>query len=579
LNKLIIFIKEEKMKKRLFGLLCLMVLMACNYQVPESLVIRGSPTVKLPLGNPFNLLDDNERLEYYVSLDGIREMMNKNGADGKVNIYNYNAADYQTYVVHYPLAKMQLNLTEYIDEKLAEALNDVNGEQIDINVPTEPPTFPDLPPGSSIYPYYLTPTGPVKSEEPLPLYNVELDDMYKLILEVEGKEEGNSFGIEIPDGALFQEHLWVKIPAFGIKDYMLGKMEGDKLRFISDEKTFYPHDMEDGILKAYFMVTGPCPGIRMPEIVFNWEKALIDSTTSNFFNGDYTIENALGKYMGVGVEFTDVQGYIYIEGVDGSATLSLTVESSESASPVYSIDDEPLANQATPDFSASNYSLAPQSLNAPIPLADMLNSPGDSVTLSYKIKIEEYWVYAEDISGLPITTDMVILLPLKFKATTPSDYTGKDGEEYVKISLNDLLPDSSEGDDLFMRDKGEDSLLKDISYIRIALNHYKNTILKAEELGVLITAKYKDESDPYLNYFSMTGNAPFLQIDKIDKLPNPFNPGFDVLVKKEKKSDGNGYEDYAMLGIFPQNKNSAFSFTIMAEVKTNINQSINTINQ
>jgi len=59
-----------------------------------------------------------------------------------------------------------------------------------------------------------------------------------------------------------------------------------------------------------------------------------------------------------------------------------------------------------------------------------------------------------------------------------------------------------------------------------------------------------------------------LIIDNPNDLPNPFIPGFDMLVKKEEG------EDYAILGIKRQTSHSKFGFTIMVEAKTNLNETI-----
>jgi hypothetical protein len=603
------------MKKRTAGFVYLtlsIIIMSCAFEIPQMLTITGDPKVYIPLSNPFNSLDPEERLEYLVSLEGIRAMMNKAdvGDTGTqladkshVKIYSYEVPDeydgYQTYAVHYPLVELQHDLTDYIDGKLAQALN-MDGEKIHIDVPFTPPSFP-LPPGVDIYPYYLTPAGPAKTPTPMPLYNLELSDMYKIILKVEGEDAGKSFGIEVPfDDAFpwetygpdFKEYLWVYIPAFGFDDYIQGeKAERDGityLQFMSEKDEFLPGDLEDGILKAYFMVKGPCSGLRMPQIVFNWTRALIDTTSSDHgidrFKGDFKIENALGKFLGAGVKFKEIQGYMFITGIDGDPRLSLTCQHDGGAIvDLYTENGGKLEEQTRPNFTdIITEKFQPINKVDFVKLTEMLNTP-QAASLSYEVTINEMWIdNDETITTKKITADLVLLLPLIFKADEESGYEDEDGSKnYVKISLNDLLPKLAEGEektDILMRDKDGDGVLSKISYIRIVLRNYINDVLAVERdgrLDVLLTAERPDGEAPYQQLFNiMIGRGePFLLINDPDELPNPFNPGFDVLVKKEKKADGTN-ENYAILGIQRQKPNSAFTFTIMVEAKTAINETI-----
>jgi hypothetical protein len=584
--------------------------MSCGFELPQTLTITAEPTAFIPLGNPFNSLEPEERLEYLVSLDGIKNMMNKaeTGDIGtqlanknNVKIYSYEVPNlyegYQAYVVHYPLVELQLDLTDYVDGKLADAFN-MEGEKIQIDVPIAPPSFL-LPPGVEIYPYYLTPSGPKKTEAPMPLYNLELSDMYKLILKVEGEEAGKSFGIEVPFdndfpwdtyGPDFQEYLWVNIPAFGFDGYKQGeRVERDGkiyLQYMSEKDVFLPGDLEDGILQAFFMVKGYCQGIRMPQIVFNWKRALIDTTSSDHdidhFKGEFKIENALEKFLGTGVKFGEVKGYIYVDGINAETTLSLTCKQGDTPVDLYT-RNVVTGGEERPAF--SNIMKVPLSTENCVDvdaLTNMLNTP-KAASLSYEVTINEMW-FENNISIMSqkITADLVLLLPLVFKADASSGYIDEEGnDDYVKISLNDLLPKPAEGEektDILMRDKDGEGMLSNISSIRIVLKKYRNDILTTEPGGgmaVLLTADRPDGEPPYQQLFNiMVGSGePALLVNDPVELPNPFNPGFDVLVKKEKKADGTN-EDYAILGIQRQKPNSAFTFTIMVEAKTAIDQTI-----
>jgi len=466
--------------------------MACDIQIPESLTITGSPNVHLPLGSPFKSLPPEERLEYYVSLAGIRDMMSKNAESSNIKVYNYQVPGeydtYQTYVVHYPLIEMQLDLTEYVDKAVTDALN-IDGEQIQVNVPEIEPHFPEI----ETYPYYLIPIMPGCVKPETPLYNIELDEMYKLVKRV----DGGPFGIEIKYNEGFEENLRVKMPGFGINDYIKGKKETvngvEKLRFLSDDDTFYPGNLENGTLKAYFKVIGPCTGLELPDLVFEWETAIIETKNSDYFKGDYTIKNDLNKFLGTGVSLSDAQGYMYIDGIE-EAALDLTYEYS-GITPVDLYPDRELVKQTRPSFSETITTTLPKHNHIDVDkLIKMLNHP-DEIVLKYKINIEEMEIEnkEESISGRTVSADLVILLPLVFKAEAPSDFS--EYGDYAKISLNNLLPKPAEGEekkDLFMRNEDGNGWLSNISQIKISLKNYKNDILDADELGILLTAERPD---------------------------------------------------------------------------------------
>jgi len=100
-------------KKSVLGLAGVCVLMATmSCQVPQSITIKGKPGVYIPLGSPFTKLDEDKRLESYVSPEKIKEMMGS-GTNDKVYDYTVLNDTYyttvHTYATHYAIAEITVD--------------------------------------------------------------------------------------------------------------------------------------------------------------------------------------------------------------------------------------------------------------------------------------------------------------------------------------------------------------------------------------------------------------------------------------------------------------------------------------
>jgi hypothetical protein len=546
------------MKKLTIGLLCLtgaMLGFFLSCEIPQSVTIKGQPGVYIPLGNPLNGLDEDQRLENYISTAKIREMMDSSGTTSNLAIYDYRGYDdptVQTYIVHYPITELKLDLSEYIND----VVNDDN-TTFSYTIPTEITTISadlfisNFPNGA-----YLTGNGP-QDVEGAPLFLVSLVDMAKLVKEV----NGGPFGLEMDLGidSSFKENIWVKIPAFGINDYVQGIAEGGKLKFAKTpvDGKFIPkqqpegHLNENDELEIFVKATGICSGTIAPDIVFEWTTAIIDTSDNDSLKGEFQLENSLGEFLGNSVHFKDVQGFIYVNGVDSATTLTLTVDGTTLGSA-----NQTLLNKSRPALMESIIELPAQSLAAPIPLASLLNS---NAALGYQFKIPEMTI-TNNVDLGSITVDLVVLLPLDFMVTAQSSMP-----DYVKLDLGDIFPDTG-NDDLFFREGKGDDLFDNLESVTILLKNVQNTVIESK-ISILVT-----DSDGYSGKFDLTEGGK-LELE-MDDLPYPFNPRFEIILEKDDGAIGK--KDYATLKILREILAipRIFEFSLALEAQADINYKI-----
>ncbi|GHT69336.1 hypothetical protein FACS1894110_18590 [Spirochaetia bacterium] len=236
----------------------------------------------------------------------------------------------------------------------------------------------------------------------------------------------------------------------------------------------------------------------------------------------------LSSLTDFGMKFEKVEGFIYTTGLGDSATLTFNGVSygpnipDESVPAFPDVGDPPLA-------SLGSYSIGP------IDLTDSFNS-GEPVTLNYEFE----FVIAEVLSNPHISMNMIIKLPLKFKISDPPSVNmpaGKNKNDYVKLDMKNLMPaPGAEAGDLFGRRPGdEDNILKNLESLKFILNRFTNNILPDDPDDTLLvidggsgSAAWGFDFDP--------DSAKEVLIDPND-LPNPFNPKFEILLKKNAGAD------------------------------------------
>jgi len=540
------------MKKSILGCMCLILVMSCD--VPESVTVKGNPELRLYMGSPFK---DGERLEDHIGPAKIREMMSD---QENLTVYEYRPDSYsddlQTYVVRYPIAEMQYDVTDYVTEAFED--------------PESVPPYV-IPPNVSSG--YLTRAG-VQPIETDPLFRVSFSDMSEKVIMV----YGGPFGIDLDYDEDFEDNLLLKIPAFGINNYIYGVKvqtdEGEKLRFVNpDTDTFDPADLNpQRELEIFVQVSGPCSGTIAPQSIFVWETARVDiSGESDMLSGEHKIENFLGKFLGEGVEFKEVKGYIYAHGIQGSNAKieTLTAKGNDLVSQGTPLVEKPKitfpdldTDPFTMDLSQHQHSIdgIPS-----IDLTDLLSSTTPS-TLEYNIQAEEMTItnVSGQMTGEKITIDLVIWLPLEFKVTKPSSKPG-----YVKLDMGEAFPETVSDKDLFGRNDKDDDLFSNIRTVTIFVTNIRNDVIGDKDISILIDSTGATGTGiPFSRQIDLVpAKKEIREVIGYDELPKPFSPRFEILLIKDTN------ENYATFKIRRQipGGQPAFDFFLTIEAQTDLN--------
>jgi len=519
---------------------------------------------------------DEDRLENLIGPENIKKMLNANveeaGGDKELIIYEVDegllkalhnkdsgiASDVQTYLARYPLAEMPLNLKEHVDK----AMETVNEERLF----TIPET--DVPSGDI---FYLTEAGPIKDGENgynEPFVKIPLDDMAKWVKSVEkSSESGSIFGLEIEYSAELANNLELRIPGLGIP-WMKGKPVVGKLRYYDESGTktiFYPQaqgsipsDLSSGALLVYARISASFTEQPLtPKMIFNWKKAIINTKRDDgtdgpgSFTGDYPLNNTLSAFLGEGVSFNRVDGYIYMSGMvsvfpDPPVSASVLIDILNSEGGIIDEQTDTLQNVTKPEFPDSDiFTIDDGKILLDQNLMSLKNKEhlnlskaleANSKTLQVAVVIDEFPIYEDKVEDEVIKLDLLLLLPLdlKVKNEIPAAIAGDDiRAKYVKLDLGDSLNDGMGEDDLLGRKEGEDNYLKYLEYVEISLKYSNDdiNIIDPSRLGVLVTttngSKLLEFND---NKASIKLDGDFLNVI-------PFNPQFTVLLKKDDNKD------------------------------------------
>jgi hypothetical protein len=589
------FFKEnQKMKKIIPGFVCLLLITSCGLEMPESITVKGNPGLFFPLGSPFAGMKEGERLEDLISSDNMKKMMNDNvekaGVNDDLKIYEVDGElaealgidpKVRTYLAQYPLAKMPLDLEEYADD----AMNAVNEEkQFTI------PSVPFVPADSFIY---LTEDGPVENNTNKPFIKIPLIDMAKLVKWVEAETNG-IFGLEITYSPELAQYLELKsLPGLGF-DWMKGIPTDDngnpnpsttptKLRYYAYDESdptktptknmFYPRfqrddngvqtapsDLDiDGNLLVYARVSGPFQEqIHTPSMIFEWKKAGIDTVTGTdkgSFTGDYPITNNLSEFLGKGVSFKTIEGYMYMSGFHGDGYMDIGIYGANDV-PLYTPPNSPLRlHDVAPLVFPKDKKIFTkddkdkffnQSLDDTLKLEKLLND-ANSEKLKVAIKLTGMEIERDEFENPEkkyIQFDLLVLVPLDLQVLNdaPDVTTDRDikiKEEYVMLDLGDALNKTKTGEDgkpsdLLGRKEGdENNALKSIAYVAISLKFSDSdiNIIDTRKLAVLVTTTNKDGTK--LSKLLEFKNNASLRFTGAALNEIPFNPEFTVLLKKD----------------------------------------------
>jgi hypothetical protein len=551
------------MKKMLRGMLLAVIVAVISCEIPQSITIKGNPEVYIPLGKLSSLFDEGESITDFVSAAKIREMM---GGTAGMSLYDYRGpdvdTDVQAFLIHYPITEMTLDFSKHLNEAMDNGDEDQSFTIPDLNYGLSTPVsdYEDLfKPGGHYENGCYIDGSRLSTTEGAPLFTVPLGDMATLLKSVEGG--AGAFGLKLSNyDPSFETALEVKIPALGITDYIPGTKSGNDLVFANAEEfTFTPQAVEDHVIKIYFKFDAPCSGTIAPEMIIDWEKATIDTSEIGGMTGDYEIDNILGGFLGGGVGFKDVRGYIYVGGGIGEqASMSLEMGGSPLLLPsttLHDVDRPSFNDPFTENIPA--HSLATP---APISLKEALNAQ-EASTLAYDIHIDEMVLEAGEVEeGRVIFADLVILLTLEFEVRNPPSSAEND---YVKLDFGNVFPVPEDGKDIFMRSGDDDDILNNLETVKIVLSGIENNIFQLDKLSILVA---NTGSEAYSDYLHFSETNPTLTIN-MDELPFPFSPKFEILLKKD---DG---QDYATLKIL-RNNAPVFDFFLAAMAKASINETI-----
>jgi hypothetical protein len=548
------------MKKLLLSLVCCLILLSC--QIPESLTVKGNPGLYVPLGSPFAAMKEEDRLENLISSKKIMEMMNsktsETDTDNELLVYEVSEnmarnhgfdTKLQTYMVQYPLTEMPLNLEEYLNN----SMSDVN-EKGEISIPEIPALTGSLP-ANTYYYIYGDGSSDMIGNDNKPFFKVPLNDMAKLVEKVT-RNSGGKFGMEINYTSQLAQYLEIKIPAFGI-NYKKGTpypaVNPTKLIYADDSgNDFVPRDDlhksgDDSELWVYARISGPCVGNIEPGMVFEWTKALIDTSSAGAENGafhvEYPIENSLGDFLGGGVSFKKVDGYVYMSGIVSPKPIIMTVDIGNGSTQTRNLQEakESFTTTTKPDgTNVVDGSLTTSSFinGTPLDLAPIFETEG--ATLKVDINIQDMEIENDDnIANKSIKFNLYVLIPMNLKV---SEVPGKEAlptnvggvnikNNYVQLDLGDALDKIGKGD-LFGREEGKDNLLKDIDSVELILKGVEISIIKQENLMLLV----KTNNNYKLLEFKENASLMF----DGSSLGVPFSPEFFVLLKKDVISGSSG---------------------------------------
>jgi hypothetical protein len=322
---------------------------------------------------------------------------------------------------------------------------------------------------------------------------------------------------------------------------------------------YYPV-MELNLNELQYDVNGfPLPDSLPSNIAHTGIEYLLES--------EYQIKPSLTNFLGKDVTLKKVQGYIYVSNIGNNSTVSLSYSNAENTDKSI-IKDSPLQS-----LSEGEHPKFPKTTEDPfvgevpehsiknepyIDLTEILNADS-TATLKIQIKIPLSEINSSVINKV-IHADMAIKLPLIFKVSNPSSRSG-----YVKLEMNDILPQLGEND-LFGRTGNGNDIFNYIEYVKIYLTDHKNTILKSENendnISILVT------SGTYNDLFDFGMPKPVIKIDS--DIPYPFSPRFEFLLRKDKGMD------FATLKIKRSTPEEppVFDFCISVEAKTDLSYTL-----
>jgi hypothetical protein len=502
--------KFNRITMSLISALFVFALISCNMEMPESVRVKSNPGLYLSLGSPF--AGSNMSFSEYLSEDGLKEQLG--GESGNIDLLvwdEYPDQNVQAYRVRYPVADINIDLTEYVESMdVASNLDSASGawipgtgSEIDIPLPLDSMSF-----AHDVTNVTISVTLKFEQSYTAPAADVTGSDT-------------------VPAGVA----VTFKGPVFG------GNVNGTPSdsppnKWSSSQiATFNP--ATDIISMG---VTVPAGYWFSPQLGFEWTSADISIGAEGKQTGSYKLDfTSFSEFMGEGVSFKKISGYMYKETV-GSNTFTANTTTSltwQGGSPV----------PVTPNGALTDWKNSfTQPNNNEIDLTNLFASP---LTFDYTLELSEATINSSETGTNTgkISVDMVILLPLEFTLddSLKSDIKDSKNNSYRKLELEMLQGIGKSEGDLLGRGSGEENMFKDMKEVSLIFSDYINEAIDGLSFGYKLT----DTSGwKVLDAQALKSGA----VITLNEIPNPFTPEFQLLVsdsailkilKREKDDEGN----------------------------------------
>jgi hypothetical protein len=520
----------------LISALFVFALIACDLEAPQSVRIMSKPGLYLSLGSPF--AGEKMSLSDYLSVDELEKQLG--GEQGDIDILEWDdytsedgEKDVQAYRVRYPVADININLSQYVEDMdVASNLSGASGGWIpgtgsELEIP--------LPLDSMSFAHNVT--------------NVKISVTLKFESGYTTPAADATGSDTVPDGVA----VTFKGAVFG------GTVNGTRSDPPSNTwSSSQIATFEPATDKVSIGVTVPAGSWFSPQLEFDWEEASIsivgeadgDKTKQT---GDYELDfSDFGSFMGEGVSFKEITGYMYLKkpesggDLDADAEVKLTwkKDTGNVDAKVEEITDEEIKNWEagfTPPTD-NKYQIA---------LKELFTYP---LTFHYELTLKEVTVKKADNKDGQINVAMVILLPMEFELSNSSE----NFSDYNKLDLEALqgMGDGGGGGDLFGRtgpESGEDDIFSNLDGIAIKFDNVKG-IPEGLVFGVKYGTGTEDQKTlDFENETSISLSA--------EQIQYPFSPKFELLVK-----------DGETLKILKDKED--IDFTIAVEAKTDLNYQV-----
>jgi hypothetical protein len=478
-------------------------LLSCGMQIPESVTVKGTPGLYVPLGSPFAGSGEGggaASFSDYLSEAKIREML---GDDENMDLVAWDDPDHtgvQAYRVRYRVADINTDLSEYASKlEVGASESDLGGFIPGTGAPVALP----LPLKSMSWAHSIT--------------NVTIGVKLTFLAAVDLSQVSVVFGGAASGGT--------PAPTSG---------SVTEVTYTSNQIAMFNPETDE----VTAAIKAPAGVYYKPELVFNWATATI-ALEDGAKEGAYPINfSSFGSFLGEGTEFAAIDGYLYQHASGSNLTISGTLGASNdkyamvwedgTTESVHEVSDELLWGS---DYTRPNPTNDPDT-ELKIDLTGLFDQ---GLTFNYGLNVQEVAINSAESSGTNKSSSqiyLVILLPMKFALTgEPALYTdmnenpaGFYSGDYRKLDLEMLQGMGGDGSDLLGRSGGGDDMFSDIEYITLSFYDYSNNIIDGLFLG--ITTGEHTQFVPLNTTTLKLNDITFKQADTA----YPFAPKFELLV-------------------------------------------------